>query len=428
MSIIVKNDAKTIRGWAFYDWANSAYALVISTAVFPPYFSSLSPETLTIFGNPINSDSVYSFGVSLSFIILAFLVPLLSGVADASGRRMTFLKIFTIIGSLACMSLFFFASADSSLFGITSFIIGTIGFGAGIAFYNAYLPEIVTEDKYDKVSATGFAYGYIGSVILLIVILLIITYKDLLGISSETLPVRIGFLLVGVWWYGFATITFKALPNDSKTKIEKKYFGLGLIEVRDVFYKLLKDSNAVKFLASYFCYIAGVNVVIYLASVFAQQELGFEQSRLIVLVLLLQFLAMIGAFLFAYISKFLGNKNSLFIQLVIWVGICIATYYLVEENHFFIVSAFVGLVFGGIQSLSRSTYTKLLDKDESAVTSYFSLYDVLTKLAVFAGTLVFGLVNQLTGNMRYSILAITIFFVVGLLLLLSVKIDKPRAV
>lgn len=375
----------------------------------------------------MDSNTIYSFSISVAFFISVILTPILSGMADYSGRRSTFLKFFTILGGLACMSLFFFDSADRSWFAIIGFILGTVGFNGGIVFYNSYLPEIASEDQFDKISAKGFAYGYIGSVILLVIILLLMTYAGALGITSETLPVRLGFVLVGAWWIGFATITFRLLPKDQAKPMEKAFLLKGVKEVKAVFNKIKGDSNVMKFLLSYFFFIAGVNVVIYLASIFAKEELGFDRESLIILILLLQFLAMVGAFLFAYLSGKIGNKASLLIQLVIWVGICICSYFVGNSTSFYILSLFVGLVFGGIQSLSRSTYTKMLSDDIDGLTSYFSFYDVVTKVAVVAGTFVFGIVNQVTGNMRYSILSTGVFFLIGLAILLTIKVAKQES-
>lgn len=423
-SVFIKNDKKTIRGWAIFDWANSAYALVVSTAVFPPYFASMAPDTLSLLGMQIDKNTMYSYSIAIAFLVIALMTPLLSGIADSSGRRLSFLKFFTILGALSCMSLFFFDSPGGSMFGLFAFIMGTVGFGSGIVFYNSYLPDIATEDQYDKVSAVGYAYGYIGSVILLVLILALIQYPSTFGITSKTLPMRIGFLLVGIWWYGFALITFRLLPKEPVKKFEKSFLTKGTEEVMFVMKEIRKDPNIIKFLASYFFFIAGVNVTIYLASVFAKEELGFDQSKLIILILLLQFLAMIGAFFFAYVSKRIGNKIALLIQLVIWIGVSIASYFVATQTQFYIISLFVGLVFGGIQSLSRSTYSKMLTDDISSLSSYFSFYDVLTKVAVVAGTISFGAVNQITGNMRYSILSTGLFFLVGLVFLLMVKVEK----
>ena len=249
-------------------------------------------------------------------------------------------------------------------------------------------------------------------------------FSDTLGLASG-MAVRLGFILVGLWWLGFAQLTFRVLPKDKALPMDISFLSKGLNEVLDVLKRLIKQSNIMLFLMSYFFFIAGVNVVIYLAGVFAEEELGFEQSQLIVLILLLQFLAMLGAFFFAYISKWIGNKWALIIQILIWVAICFTAYFVDGVRQFYILSIFVGMVFGGIQSLSRSTYTKMLDGNITALASYFSFYDVLTKLAVVGGTLVWGLVNQITGNMRYSILSLAILFLVSLVLMLMVK--EPQA-
>ncbi|NNE27672.1 MAG: MFS transporter, partial [Saprospiraceae bacterium] len=387
------NNKKVIKGWAFFDWANSAYALVISTAVFPPYFASVSPENLNVLGYSINTESLYSYSVSAAYLLIAIMSPMLSGIADYGKRRMVFLKFFTILGALSCMSLFFFDGPEDTLFAAIAFILGTIGFGAGIVFYNAYLPEITTEDRFDKVSAYGYAYGYVGSVILLVAILALIQFGPSIGIDSSTLPVRIGFLLVGVWWLGFAQITFARLPSDDKNPFKWSFVTKGIDEVSKVFRAVIKDANIRKFLAAYFFYIAGVNVVIYLASIFAQEELNFTQSELIIIILLLQLVAMLGAYFFAYVSGKIGNKKSLLIQITIWIAICFGAYMTTDKPLFFVICAFVGLVLGGIQALSRSSYSKMINENTADLTSYFSFYDVLTKLAIVAGTFVFGIVN-----------------------------------
>ncbi len=407
-----------------FDWANSAFSLVISTAVFPPFFASLAPDTINIFGEQLNSNSVYSFSVSLAFLFIAFMIPMLSGIADYSGRRMIFLKIFTVLGSISCIALYFFDSPSDVTIGLVGYILGTIGFGASIVFYNAYLPEIVTEDRLDDVSAKGYAYGYVGSVLLLVIILVMISFYDKIGLPDSSQAIRIGFVLVGVWWLAFATITFKRLPQDAKTKIDGSLVKKGIEELRQVARIIWKQKYTARFLMSYFFFIAGVNVIIYLASIFAKDELGFESADLIVLILLLQFLATIGAYFFAYLSDKKGNKLSLMIQIIIWILICCFAYMTDSKLHFYILAGFVGLVFGGIQSLSRSSYSKFIVDDSVPLTSYFSFYDVLTKLAIVGGTFIFGLVNQITGSMRNSILVLSLFFIIGAIILAYVKFDK----
>ncbi len=421
---VVKNDKKTIRGWAFFDWANSAYNLVISTAIFPPFFTAIAPKELSFFGMDILSSAMYSYSVSFSFLIVAILSPMLSGIADYSGRRMIFLKFFTLIGALSCSALFFFSGADSVWYGLIFFILGTVGFGGGLVFYNAYLPIIATEDQFDKVSAKGYAYGYFGSVLLLLFILAMIQFPDTFGIKDSTMGPRIGFLLVGVWWLVFAAVSFRSLPPDKNTKMELSFVKKGFLEVKDVFSKVLKNSKIKRFLFSYFFFIAAVNTVIYLATIFAEVELNFGTSELIVVVLLLQLVASIGALFFARVSNKIGNKKALLIQICIWIVICIAAYYTTGKNMFYAVAAMVGLVLGGIQSLSRSTYSKMIKDNVNDLNSYFSFFDVLTRIAIVAGTFLFGIVNQLTGNIRYSVLSLAVLFAISLVILWNADLEE----
>ncbi len=414
------NDKKTIRAWAFFDWANSAYALVISTAVFPIYYSAITPDKIDLFGMSVSNSALYSFAVSFAFILVAITSPFLSGIADYGGKRLLFLKVFTTMGAISCMALFFFKDASWLWFGTAAFIISTLGYAGGIVFYNSYLPMIVTEDRYDMVSAKGYAYGYLGSVILLFVILAMIQKPEWFNISKDGLAPRIGFLLVGIWWIGFARITFRRMPKDKKGALPDGIVKKGFNEMAQVFKYVMKDVNIRRFLLSYFFYTAGVNTVIYLATIFAEKELGFEAGELIVIVLLLQVVAIGGAYLFAYVSKLYGNKVSLAIQLVIWMAICLFAFLIVQKTPFYVLAGLVGLVLGGIQSLSRSSYTKMLDESIDDLSSFYSFYDVLYKTSVVGGTFIFGLIDLITGSMRYSVLTVGIFFIIGLIILMGV--------
>ena len=418
------NDKRIINGWAYFDWANSAYYLVISTAIFPIYFSNVANEEIKIFGGTISNSALYSFSVSAAYILIALVSPLLSGIADYSGRRMYFLRSFTMIGAIGCIALFFFSSPETMWIGTTAFILGTIGAAGGLVFYDSYLPIIATEDQYDKVSARGYAYGYIGSVLLLIFCLLMIQKPEWFGISNPTLPSRISFVLVGLWWLGFSQITFSRLPKDVPTPPGDNLFKRGWHELALVWQKIRHDKDTIRFLLAYFFYIAGVHTVIYLASLFAGQELGFQDTELIITILLLQIVAIPGALMFAALSKKKGNKFALLVQLVIWVVICTGAYATTEKWQFFVIAALVGIVLGGIQALSRSTYAKLLENRTEDLTSFFSFYDVLSKMAIVSGTFIFGLVNSITGSMRYSVLMLIVFFVLGFIILNTVNKNR----
>lgn len=422
---ILVNDKRTINGWAFFDWANSAYSLVISTAIFPIYFIAVTNDRIDLFGRLVENSVFYSYLVSGSFLIVALFSPLLGGIADYGDKRMFFMRLFSTVGSIACVFLFFFESHFQIVLGSIAFGVATIGHASSIIFYDAYLPDIATPDRYDKVSAKGFAFGYIGSVLLLLFVIFMSLKPEVFGIAPDSrLPYRIGFALVGVWWFGFSQITFRRLPKSKMDGFEDGIIKKGYLEIKAVIKELKHKKNIQKFLTAFFFYSAGVQTVIYLATVFAEKELAFESSELIATVLLLQLVAIAGAFSFAWLSKKLGNKRALLIAISIWFGICLAASFVDSKLLFYGIAALVGLVLGGIQSLSRSTYSKLLDNDEEELTSYFSFYDVLYYLSVVFGTFAFGMVEQLTHNIRYSVLVLALFFVLGFMLLRRVKLEQ----
>ena len=418
------NDKKIINGWAFFDWANSSYALVIAVAIFPAYFIRQTDPFIPVFGFEISNSSLYAFSISFAYLIISILIPLLSGIADYSGRRLFFLKGFTTIGSIACLSLFFFRGMDQIELGLAAFMLATIGFDGGKVFYNSYLPIISTEDQYDRVSAKGFSFGYIGSVILLLTNLAIIMNPHWLGLEEGSLPVRLSFIMVGLWWILWAQIPFRRLPKDQKVKIDRNLLKKGRDEILMVWHALKPKKNIKRFLISFFCYSAGVQTVLYLASTFAEKELNFDTAELIVIILILQIVAIGGAYFFAFVSKLRGNKFSLMLMLCIWIVICIMAYFVFEKLQFYLIAALVGLVMGGIQSMSRSTYSKLINEHSEDVTSYFSFYEVLEKMAIVFGTFSFGFIEQISGGMRNSILVLGIFFLAGILMLAFVRIEK----
>lgn len=421
------NDKKTINGWAMFDWANSAFALVITAAIFPGYFSTVTQGTtegVLDFGwIKLENTAVFAYATSVAYLIITLLSPLLSGIADYGGKRKFFLRFFTTMGSLACLSLFFFDGVDKLTIGIVGYILAMIGFAGGLVFYNSYLPEIATEDQYDKISAKGFAYGYVGSILLLCFNLFVIMKPEVFGLSSEGyLPIRIAFLSVGLWWIGFAQIAFKRLPEDSNEKPKENIVSKGMEELKKVWEKVKNEPRIKRFLGAFFCISAGAQTVIFLASIFASEELGFETTELITVILLLQIIGIGGAYFFAWVSKKKGNIFALIIIAAIFVAICLAAYFVTVKSQFYIIAACVGLVMGGVQSLSRSTYSKLIPENSTDVTSYFSFYDVLEKIAIVAGTSSFAAINQITGGMRNSIVTLSLFFLIGIFFLSRVKI------
>jgi UMF1 family MFS transporter len=417
------NDKKIIHAWAMFDWANSVYSLIISTAIFPIYYLAYTPEKIQISGIEFTNSSLYTFSVSFSFIFIALFSPLFSGIADYSGRRKFFLRIFTLIGSVSCMLLYWFDDSSLYLLGTIGFIMATIGAGGSSVFYDSYLPLIVTEDRYNDVSARGFTYGYIGSVILLIFILIMGAKPDIFGLTDDTSAYRVGFFMVGVWWLGFAQYTLFHLPQDQKVPFTRNVLINGYKELISAFHRIRKSTRIKRFLASFFFYSAGVQTIIYVATIFASKELGFESTELIIIVLIIQLVAIAGAWIFSRLANSSGNKFSLMTMIIIWILICLGAYFTYSKSAFYFLAALVGMVIGGIQSLSRATYSKILPEKDHDTTSYFSFYDVLYKVAVVGGTFLFGFVENVTSNMRYSVLILAFCFVVGLIIMAFVDFN-----
>ena len=419
-----KNDKRVITGWAFFDWANSAYALVITVAIFPGYFLELTDDVIHVFGIRMSDSTLYAWSIALAYLVIAVLSPILSGIADYGGKKKAFLRFFTLMGSLACISLLFFTSMNTLWVGVTGFILATIGFAGGIVFYNSFLPLIATEDRYDDVSAKGFSYGFIGSVILLIINLIVIMNYGWFGFPDGLRAVPTAFVMVGLWWLGFAQIPLRRLPDDAPPQSRENLLTKGYEELRKVWRVVRGDSNTLSFLFAFFCYNAGVQAVLFLASTFAEKELHFDTTKLIFLVLILQIVAIGGAWGSAKLSGAKGNKFSIMVMLLIWTGICITGYFVQTGLDFYLLAVAVGLVMGGIQSLSRATYAKLLPENTPDTASYFSFYDVMDKVSTVAGTFVFGFVEHLTGGMRNSVMSLAVFFVLSLVVLAFVSIRR----
>lgn len=424
-----KNNPRTIRGWAFFDWANSAYALVITVAIFPGYFLELTKDEVNILGYRMSDSTLFAWSISLAYLIIAAVSPILSGIADYSGRKKEFLRFFTTLGALACISLLFFTSMKTLWVGVTGFILATIGFAGGIVFYNSFLPIIATEDRYDSVSAKGFSYGFLGSIILLVANLVIIMNYEWFGFSDSLRAVPTAFVMVGLWWIGFAQIPLRWLPDDQpsdKDGKQENLLGRGYQELKRVWNIVKRDANTKKYLIAFFCFNAGVQAVLFLASVFAEKELGFKTQNLILLILILQVVGIGGANFFSWVSSKKGNRFTLLVALILWTVVCVAGYFVQTGLDFYLLAAAVGLVMGGTQSMGRSTYAKYLPENTPDTASYFSFYDVMDKVSTVVGTFVFGFVEQITGGMRNSVLSLALFFLVSIAILLVTKVKRMQ--
>lgn len=423
-------DKKLINAWAFYDWANSVYSLVISTAVFPLYFTAITDgKTVSFLGTDWDHpDTLYSYALSFSFLVVAFISPILSAIADYTGNKKRFLQIFCWIGSLSVMSLYFFDGEDTVWVGIVFSVLASIGFWGSVVFYNAYLPEVAHPEDQDRVSAKGFIYGYTGSVILLVINLVMIQMPETFGIDSG-MASRISFVMVGLWWLGFAQVTFRRLPNNVyDKKPEKDFIWKGFKELKMVWKQVKNYPTLRGFLISFFLLSVGVQTIILMASIFGSEELGLEATSLIITILVIQLVAIVGASLFARLSKKYGNFKALKITIFIWIIVCFGAFMLHKdlENvdiYFYALGGLLGMVLGAIQSLTRSTYSKLLPETEDHAT-YFSFYDVTEKIAIVLGTFVFGFLFAVTGSMQWSALSLAIFFVASFLILSFLKGTK----
>lgn len=423
-----------VRAWCMYDWANSVYSLVITSAIFPVYYkavavTSTGSDDIPFLGFTIKNSVLYSYALSFSFLVVAAMLPLLSGVSDYTGRKKQFMKVFVFTGSLSCMGLYFFTGIETLWWGLLCSVMASIGYSGSLVFYDAFLPEIVSEDRYDEVSARGYSMGYYGSVILMVACLVLVLNYNAFGFRSEGEATRFSFLLVGVWWILFSLVSFNILPQQVYRGRTENIWTKGYYEVLKVWRSLKSTPDLKRFLTSFFFYNMGVQTVMYLATLFGTDVLNLPSEKLIGTILLIQLVAAFGAWLFARVSKQKGNAFALSFMITCWIGVCFAAYFVNHEVQFYSLATVVGMIMGGIQSLSRATYAKLIPENTIDHASYFSFYDVTYNLSIVFGTFSYGLINQLTGSMRNSALALTVYFVIGLVLLNQIKssdIASPR--
>ncbi len=437
MTFIKKNDPKTIKAWAFYDWANSVFPLVISSAIFPNFYDYITTHNgkefighqVTFLGHSFENQNIYSFVYAFALSLVVIMAPILSGIADYLGNKKRFLQFFCYLGALSCMGLYFFNREHLEL-SFIPFITATVGYWGSIVYYNSYLPEIASAENQDKVSARGFALGYFGSSLLLIICLIgIMAFKKNPDTGEGFFKVEYSFLLTGVWWLVFAQYTFRRLPNKSHshTGLSRQHlFSKGFTELRGVYRQVSALPMLKRFLSGYFFYNMGVQTVMVVAVLFARNEIQWpdEKSKttsLIISILIIQFVGIAGSIIFSRLSKTIGNIRSLMAAVVIWIFICVYTYMVATlPVHFYLVAFLVGFVMGGVQALSRSTYSKLLPPTED-LASFFSFYDVMEKLGMIIGTVTFGVISEMMGGMRPSILSLITYFVIGFLILLSMN-------
>tara|TARA_R110000787_G_scaffold17180_2_gene54215 strand:- start:1459 stop:2772 length:1314 start_codon:yes stop_codon:yes gene_type:complete len=437
MQKLKKGSKKLLNAWAFYDWANSVYSLVIASAVFPIYyqalFSSAGINSVTIFGGEIRSTPLITYTTAAAFVIVSLLIPILSGIADFVGNKKVFMKFFCYLGALSCMGLYFF-SLENILISLLLYFLALVGFWSSWVFYNSYLPDVAFPEQQDRLSAKGFSLGYIGSVILLVFNLAMIMIPDTFGLgddgAAKMLAMKYSFISVGIWWIVFSQYTFYYLPkgNMSTNKVTWKILLDGFKELRSVYRSLSENIVLKRYLYAFFVYSMAVQTVMLVATYFGEQEINWGDDDqktigLISSILIIQLVAIIGAQLTSKASEKYGNIPTLIVINGIWAVICVVAFFITTPFQFYATAGFVGMVMGGIQALSRSTYSKFLPETKDT-TSYFSFYDVAEKVGIVIGLLIFGFNDQRTGDMRISILFLAIFFIIGALLLFRIPRNK----
>ena len=437
MPYLPKGSKKLLNAWAFYDWANSVYSLVIASAIFPIYyqalFKSANVETVNVLGGAIRSTPLISYTTAAAFLIVALISPILSGIADYVGNKKSFMKFFCYLGSVSCMGLYFF-SIENIYISLLFYFFGLIGFWGSLVFYNSYLPDVAFPEQQDRISARGYSMGYVGSVILLLFNLAMVMKPELFGFGeggeASMKAMKWSFVTVGIWWIVFSQYSFYFLPKGNKSgkKVSAQIFLNGFKELKSVYNSLSENIQLKRYLAAFFVYSMAVQTVMLVATYFGEQEIvwGGDDNKtmgLIVSILIIQLVAVGGATLTSRASEKYGNIFVLISINIIWIFICVVAFFIESPTQFYLTAGVVGLVMGGIQSLSRSTYSKFLPETKDT-TSYFSFYDVAEKVGIVIGMMIYGFIDQITGSMRNSILFLVLFFITGVILLLRVPRNK----
>jgi len=433
-----KNNKKTIWAWCMFDWANQSYNMVITSTIFPAYYVYYTTwhnpkgDKVTFFGHEFVNTVLSNFVLGLAYLAVVILLPILTSIADYRGNKKRYLQFFTWLGALSCAGLFWFKPADHGIpsleLPLTFFALACIGYCGGFVFYNSYLPQIATEDKQDSVSAKGFIYGYVGSLVMQLLCFVVVMSPKTFGITSDDLPARISFLMVFVWWMGFSIIPFRLLPKGEPNAGKHNYnvFTGGFKELVKVFKKVKTMPLLRRFLSSFFCYSVGVQTIMLVAAQFASKELHMKDETLIEIILIIQVVGVIGAAITSKMSEKYGNVRTLVWVVSIWTVLCLLVYFIANTAQFFAAAVVVGAVMGGVQSISRSTYSKYLPPNIPDTASYFSFYDVTEKSSIVVGLLCFSLVEWVSGEMRVAALTLDVFFVAGLVLMISLFFTEKK--
>ncbi len=438
MKDLPKGSKKLLNAWAFYDWANSVYSLVIASAIFPIFYGAITilkdengvitNDTINFLGINFNNDSLISYVTALAFLVVSIISPLLSGISDYVGNKKSFLKFFCYLGALSCIGLYWF-SLENLWFGLLCYFLALIGFWASLVFYNSYLPDIAFPDQQDKISAKGFSLGYIGSVILLLICLGMILNYESFGFEDEGVPTRLSFVFTGIWWIGFSQYTYYHLPKGNKKQnLTRDLVFNGFKELKLIWNSLQHHLRLKRYLVAFFTYSMAVQTIMLIATYFGIEELDWGDqdptTGLIISILLIQLVAVAGAIGTSRLAIRIGNIKTLIYLNLFWIVICVYAFFITTPQQFYVAAGSVGLIMGGIQALSRSTYSKMIPEKTLDTASYFSFYDVSEKIGIVIGMILYGIVAQLTGSVRNAILFLVLFFIAGVILLLRVPAES----
>lgn len=427
------DDRREILGWTMYDWANSAFSTTVIAALLGPYILNLAESSTTplrLLGTEIEPAAIFPFATSLSVLLQVLFLPLLGVIADFTNLKKRMLLAFAYVGAAATILLFFIrtdmpglGTNGAVLLGSLLYLLANLSFGAALVFYNAFLPEIASPANRDTVSSRGFAYGYLGGGLLLLA-----NFGLLLMMDDTALAVRISLASAGLWWLLFTYLYphQRLQQRDAARRLPPgtNFFVYGFRQVTHTLNDMrTKYPMTLRYLIAYLIYNDGIQTVIVVASSFAADEIGIPADRLLLLVLLIQFVAFGGAFLFGHLARRLGAKQAIMISLVIWAVVVILAYaILYNEIQLFILGALIAIVLGGSQALSRSLFAQMIPRDHEA--EYFGFYEISERGTSWLGPLLFAVAVQLTGSQRVAILALILFFVTGLLLLSRVNVRQ----
>ncbi len=429
---VLINDKRETRGWMLYDFANSAFSTTVVTVFLGPYLTGLieaqvgDKGSFTLLGVPIAAESFFTYCVSISVLLQVFVLPILGAIADYSNLKRRMMLFFAVLGAACTIGLFFITGSLYVLGGVV-FILANLAFGASIVFYNAFLPQIASPDQRDKVSSRGWALGYIGGGVLLLLNLVLYQLRDTIGLDAGT-AARLSLASAGVWWLIFGYVAIMRLHERGAERAlppGESFLTSGFKQLGKTLRELRQYPMTVRYLIAYLLYNDGVQTVIVVSALFGDQELGMDSSSLILLVLMVQFVAFFGALLFGLLAGRVGAKRAIIVSLLIWAGIAVwAQLSLRSVSEFWLLGVFVGLVLGGSQALSRSLFSQMIPRERES--EFFSFYEISDKGTAWIGTALFGLVTQLTGSMRTAIFSLVVLFVGGLLILITVNV--PRAI